>query len=82
MEEPDGTINPARSGEIIATGLAPSRPSEAGILMTIAPSAYTVILKGAGDEWLGELLLNQIVQLCTDLSLIETFDDFVEKAGD
>ena len=39
----------AQSAEITATGLAPTDPLEAAILMDLAPGAYTAVISGVGN---------------------------------
>lgn len=39
----------ANSQEIVESGVAPSSPSEAALLMSLAPGSYTAVLSGAGQ---------------------------------
>ena len=52
--------NPAQAVELSANGLAPTRPEESGIFMTLAPGSYTAILAGANGT--------------TGVGLVEVYD--------
>ena len=41
--------NPAQAVQLSSNGLAPSRPQESGIFVTLTPGAYTAILAGANN---------------------------------
>lgn len=52
---PDGTSafndnwGDSRSAELTTSGLAPTDPRESAIIETLAPGAYTAVIRGAGD---------------------------------
>jgi glucose/arabinose dehydrogenase len=46
----DNWQSAANAAQLQASGFAPSHPSEAGILVTLPPGAYTAILSGVGSS--------------------------------
>jgi hypothetical protein len=45
----DWQSNPAQAAQLTAAGLAPTNPSESGIVITLGPGQYTAILAGANN---------------------------------
>ncbi len=56
----DWQDNPAQAAELMAAGLAPSNPSEAGIAATLPPGLYTALLAGLNNG--------------TGIGLVEVYD--------
>lgn len=50
----------SNAAEILASGLAPSNPNEAALLLSLAPGSYTAVLRGSGGS--------------TGISLLEVYD--------
>jgi hypothetical protein len=56
----DNWTGNANAAEIVATGLAPTNPNESALLVTLAPGAYTAVLRGNNST--------------TGIGLVEVYD--------
>lgn len=61
----DNWAGNSNAAAIVATGLAPANPNESALLVTLAPGAYTTVLRGANGG--------------TGIGLVEVYD--LETAG-